>query len=270
MDLVAFLGRGDTRLDQLSAVGDDRIHGFPSRDFFLGAVGGGVRRAVAGEAVGEHVQKHRALAFLKQLLLAAVGLDHGQGVEAIHALGVHLRGGEARAQPRQHVVAHRLADGLAAHAVVVVEDVEEDREARLHVAFPKLRELAHGREVERLKHRAAAEGAVADVGHDHAVLTVDLLVECSARRDIGGAAHQRVVGVDAKGREEGVHGAAQAAVEACDAGEDLRHRAVDQKVDGQCLDAGMLAAVNDLQDLAAEELLHDLEERVVRKLLNRR
>ncbi|MPN56329.1 hypothetical protein SDC9_204017 [bioreactor metagenome] len=47
---------------------------------------------MAGEAVGEHVQKHRAFAFLQQLLFAAIGFDHGERVIAVNALGVHLRG----------------------------------------------------------------------------------------------------------------------------------------------------------------------------------
>ena len=225
---------------------------------------------MAGEAVGDDVEEHRALVLEEDLLLAAIGLDDGQRVEAVHALGVHLVGVEARAQAREDVVGHGLAVGLAAHAVLVVEDVEQHRQAALHVVLPERVELAHAGHVEGLEHGAATERAVADVGHDDAGLAVDALIERRAHGDGAAAADDGVVGIDAKGREEGVHGAAQAAVEAGLAGEDLAHRAVKQEVDGQILDGGVLALFHHGERLAAEEVLHDVEQLVIREFFNGR
>ena len=68
--------------------------------------------------------------------------------------------------------------------------------------------------------------------HD-AGLAVDALEQGRADGDVARAADDGVVGHDAEGREEGVHGAAHAVVEAGLAAEDLRQRAVEHEVDGQ-------------------------------------
>ena len=64
------------------------------------------------------------------------------------------------------------------------------------------------------------------------------------------AAHDGVVRVDAEGREEGVHRAAQAAVEAGLAGEDLAVSAVDQELDGQFPDRAPVAFLERAQNRA--------------------
>ena len=259
---------GHAGLDQLTAILRDRILGLPGGDLFLGAVGGAVRRAVAREAVGHHVQQRGALALQQQLLLAAIGLDHGQGVEAVHALGQQLVRVEAGAHAGGHVVAHGLAHGLAAHAVLVVHDVEHHRQAALHLVVPQLGQLAHAGHVQGLQHRAAAQGAVAQVGDDDAGLAVDPLVQRRAHGDGAAAADDGVVGIDAEGGEEGVHGAAQAAVEAGLAGEDLGHGAVEQEVDGDVLDAVVGLVLDDRIGLAVQEVLHDVQKLLVGQLFD--
>src|SRR5699024_10731021 len=125
-DLLKAAVGGHAGLHQGLAVGDDGVHSTPRLDLLLGAVGVLVGGGVAGEAVGDSIQQHGALAVVEQLHLALHGVNDRQGVVAVHALGVHLRGGNAGAHPGHHVVGHGLAAGLAAHAVGVVEDVEED------------------------------------------------------------------------------------------------------------------------------------------------
>ena len=267
-DLVQLLGGGNARVDQLLAVRRDRILRLPGLDLLLGTIGRGIRRGVAAEAVGHDVDQHRALALFGDLLLAAVALDHGQRIEAVHALGVHLVGVEARAHARREVVGHGLAAGLAAHAVLVVQDGEDDRQAALHVIAPQLGQLAHAGHVQGLKHGAAAQGTVADVGDGHALLAVDPLVQRSAHGDGAGAADDGVVGIDAEGSEEGVHGSAEAAVEAGLTGEDLCHCAVEQEVDGQILHGGVVELLNDRQGLAVQEALHDVHQFLVGELLD--
>ena len=90
----------------------------------------------------------------------------------------------------------------------------------------------------------------------------------SAHGDGAAAADDGVVGIDAEGREEGVHGAAQAAVEAGLPGEDLGHRAVEQEVDGDVLDALVGLVLDDLIGPAVQEALHDVEQFVVGQLLD--
>ena len=65
----------------------------------------------------------------ENLFLARDGVNDGEGIVAVHALGVHLVGGEARAHAGQGAEAHRLADRLAAHAVEVVDEVHDQRQA---------------------------------------------------------------------------------------------------------------------------------------------
>jgi hypothetical protein len=52
---------------------------------------------------------------------------------------VHRLGVDAGADASEHVVAHRLAVGLAAHAVEVVEEVEQDRGVAAVLGTPQLR-----------------------------------------------------------------------------------------------------------------------------------
>ena len=224
---------------------------------------------MTGQAVGDGVQQDGALAGPEQLQLALHGVDDGQGVVAVHPFGVELGGGHAGAHAGQHVIGHGLAPGLAAHAVGVVEDVVQDGHTLVPALLPQGAELVHTGEVHGLPHGAPAQGAVADVAHHNAGLLVALLEQGRAGGDGGGAAHNGVVGVDAEGQEEGVHGAAHTVVEAVFTGEDLGQSAVDHKADGQLL--GVLHAAQLLhrpEGAAAQEALHDLHQLLVGELLN--
>ncbi len=65
-----------------------------------------------------------------------------------------------------------------------------------------------------------------------------------------------------------MHGAAQAAVEAGLAGEDLGHRAVEQEVDGHVLHGLVGLVLDDLIGLAVQEVLHDVQKLRVGQLLD--
>ena len=166
---VVDLGLADDLLaDQQVGEGLDRVGLLPQLHLLLRAVRGGVGRRVAGDAVRDRVQQDRALAGEQQLLLATHGVGHGQRVVPVHALGVHRLGVDAGADARQHVVAHGLAVGLAAHAVEVVEEVEQDRRVAAVGGAPQVPELVHGGEHHGFPDRPAAHGRVADVGDDDA------------------------------------------------------------------------------------------------------
>ena len=84
------------------------------------------------------------------------------------------------------------------------------------------------------------------------------------------AADDRVVRIDAERREEGVHRAAQAAVEAGVAGEDLGQRAVDDEIDRQVLRRSRGILLDDAQAVAAEVVAHDRMQRLVVELVDGR
>ena len=135
--------------------------------------------------------------------------------------------------------------------------------------IPELAQLIHRREVQRLPHRAAAQRAVAYVGHDYAALAVDALKERRAGRYVGRAAHYRVVGIYAKRYVERVHRAAQAHVEAVLAREYLGHRAVEQEILRQLLDRALAAPGHHAQRRLARLLAHRGHKLVVVQLAYR-
>ena len=100
---------------------------------------------MAGVAVGQRVHQHRAALGLEYLELAPHGFNDGQWAVAVDALGVHLLGIHPGADACQEVIAHRLTARLAAHGVLVIHDVEQERQTTLHIAFPEGVVLIHRR-----------------------------------------------------------------------------------------------------------------------------
>ena len=93
---------------------------------------------------------------------------------------------------------------------------------------------------------------------DDAGLPVDALEERRARGDVRRAAHDRVVRHRAEGSEEGVHRAAQPAVEARLAREYLGQRAVEDEGCDELAEVLVRHLLGDAQGLAVEEGLHRL------------
>ena len=252
------------------AEGTDRIIGGPALDLLFRAVDVGVRRRMAGAAIALDVEERRAVAGDKQRPLASDGVGDGERIGAVDRLGVHRLHVDRRADARQTVPAHGLADGLAAHGVEVVVEEEEHRQAARPVV-PQRPVLRHGGEIHRLPDRAAAGRAVADVGDGDAVFAEELLGERGAGRDSGRAADDGVVGIGAEGREEGVHRAAHAAVEAVRAHEDFRQQAEQQKGLGDSgfgLSADM--SLDGIQKRPASITLHHAHEFGPWQLVDRR
>ena len=248
---------------------DDRVMAAPVLDLLLGAVRVLVGGGVADETIGHDVEQDGAFVILDQLHLALVRVDDSQRVPAVDTLGVHLARGDACAETGGHIVGHGFAHGLAAHAVEVIKDVEDDGQTALAAFFPEGLELVHGGEVHGLVNRAAAEGRIADVADDDALLVVVLLVQRSARCDRSGAADDGVVRVDAERQEERVHGAAHAVMEAVFTGKDLGDGAIEQEADGQLLDvAGVGKLLDSCEGLAAEEAFHGLHQLFVGELVD--
>lgn len=111
---------------------------------------------MAAITVGQHVDQHGAVLFLlEDRFLAAVAVDYGQRIVAVDALGVHLGRVDAGTDTGREVEAHCLAASLSAHAVLVIHDVDDHRQAAFHVAFPELFELVHGGEGHAFPDRTA-------------------------------------------------------------------------------------------------------------------
>ena len=148
----------------------DRIVRVPGLHLLAGAIGVGIGRRVAGEAVGLDVEQGRAVPALEQRALALDGIGDGERVGAVDRLGVQVRRVHRGADPRQAVPAAGLADGLAAHRVEIVGEEEEHRQPALERLRPQPVVLRHRGEVHRLPDRPAAGRAVADIGDRDALL----------------------------------------------------------------------------------------------------
>lgn len=277
-DILDFLGHGvqiglrsHAGGDQLLAECYDAVLSLPCLDFLFRAVRRGVGGRVAAITVGQHVDQHGAVLFLlEDRFLAAVAVDYGQRIVAVDALGVHLGRVDAGTDTGREVEAHRLAASLSAHAVLVVHDVDDHRQAAFHLVRPQLLELVHRGEGHAFPHRTAGHRRVAQVGYDDARLAVHFLIEGCAHGDAAAAAHDRVVRIDAERREERVHTAAQTLVESGRAGEYLGQRPVKQEADTQLFGrAALERLLGDVYGGAVPELVHDLLEALVVQQLDR-
>ena len=202
--------------------------------------------------------------------LRATASAHGERIGPVDRLGVHRLQVDRRADAEQTVPAHGLADGLPAHAVKIVVEEEEHRQAARPIV-PQRPVLRHCREIHRLPYRATAGRPVADAGDGDAVFAEEFLGERRAGGDSGGAAHDGVVGISAEGGEKGVHRAAHAAVEAVCAHEDFRQQAKKQKCladSGFGLSADM--SLDGIQKRPASIILHQTHKFGPWQLVDRR
>ena len=260
-------------LDELFLVSLDRICFLPSLNLLVSTVGRGVGGAVTGGTVGNNVEKCGTEAVGEELLLAGNGVDNCERIVTVYALCVHLLGVEACAETSGHIVTHGLTAGLTAHAVEVVEYVEEDRESAVAgnaVLAPELLDLVHGSHVECFENGAASARAVTEVSDYDTLLLVSSLVDSSTESNGSSTANDRVVGHDAEGNEECVHRAAETAVEAGGSCEYLCECAVEEEVDRELLDVAgnLFLALNYLENASAEEFLHDVVKLFIGELVD--
>jgi hypothetical protein len=245
---------------QFVVEGVDGIGMPPVLDLFFGAVTGSVGGRVAADPVGDRVQQHRPAAFLDHPPFAPEGVDYRQRIVAVDALGVHLVRVDAGADAGDKLHSHGLAHRLPAHAIKVVHAVENDRQSPAQRGVPQLAVLIHGGERDAFPHRAAGERGVADVAYHDPRLAVDSLVEGRAGGDRSGTAHDGVVRIDAERGEEGVHGAAQAAVEPGLPRENLAIGAVDEEAQRQALHAPLVSLLDRAQQGAVAVGFHQLQQ----------
>ena len=269
IDLVELLILCNACINKRGAIGDHRIDSLPCGNLFLCAVGGSIAGGVSGITIGEHIQQHRSLTVLDKLLLALVGFNYCKRIVAVYALCMHLAGGNARAHSCKNIVSHGFAVGLSAHAVLVVENIEDDGQSAFVSLVPQLGVLIHRGEVHSLPNRAAAKGSIADICNDKAFLAVYSFVKSGTGGNTCAAAHYGVVGINAEGQEEGVHGAAQTLGEAGFAGKQLGYNAVEEEGARHFLNGLKFAVVfHNAKGGAVPGGLHDAHQLFVAELFN--
>ncbi len=180
-------------------------------------------------AVGKYIQQNRSAFLLNHLSFTLVGIDHGQGVVTIHPFCVHLIGIHSRTNAGCDAVTHGFAACLAAHAVLIVHDVDDHREATLHLSFPEFRKLIHCGKTDSLPYRAARHGRIANIGHYQSRLAIYLFVKGCSHSNIARPAHDSIVGIDTEGGKKGMHRPPQSSVKSGLTGKDLGQCTVHQK-----------------------------------------
>ena len=165
---------GDAGRDQLGLEPIDRVDGPPGRFLFLGPVlVTRVRERVAVVAVRARLDQDRALALAADLGGPIDRLANGQHVHAVDRLGVHVVLGESGGAAGQVVDAHHFLVGPMGHAVVVVDDQVDDRQAGRSGPGKVVGPLLLRRPVERLEDDAVGIRAVAgEAAHDLVGATV--------------------------------------------------------------------------------------------------
>ncbi len=161
---------------------------------------------MTGESVGDGVQQYRPFALRQDLFFAGNRIDDSEWIITVYALGMHLLRVQARPKAREDAKAAGLPDRLTAHPVEVVHEVDNQGETAAMRFVEQGFELLHGREAERFPGGTAGGRGIADIGDHDSGLAVDALEQGCADADVRGAADYRVVGIDAKRSEEGVHG----------------------------------------------------------------
>ena len=224
---------------------------------------------MAALAIGDDLEQHGTLPVFDDVELAPEGVDDRQRVVAVDGLGMEIEFVDPGSEAGQAFEPHRLTPGLAAHAVEIIHEAEDDRQASLVGLGPEIPELAHGGEIHRLPDGSAAAGGVADIGYRDPTVALKSHEERGAHGDIRASADYGVIGVGAEGQEEGVHGAAKAAVEAGGPSEDFRQESEDEKFLGPFLPIGAGLALEGLPDLSIERTLDDDSEVFFGKLVDR-
>ena len=107
--------------------------------------------------------------------------------------------------------------------------------------IPKLSVLVHGSHINCFPDGTAAQGSVAYIGYNHAVLAIYSLIERGAHSYIGASAHYGIIGINSKRNEESVHGAAQASGKAGFARKHFGQESIEHKRAGHILNAGIFA-----------------------------
>ena len=138
---------------------------------------------MTADAVGDGVEKHRTIALSQDPLLPPEGIDDGQRIVPIHALGVHLVQVDPGADPGNELNAHGFAQGLPPHAIEIIHAVKNNGQATAEGFVPERAVLVHRRKRNPFPHRPAPKRGVSDVGHHDSGLAVHALIQSGAGRN---------------------------------------------------------------------------------------
>jgi hypothetical protein len=224
---------GDGGLDELALEKLDRVDRPPGGLLLAGPVlVAGVRERVAVVAVGARLDQDRPVARPADRRRPADRVPDRQDVHPVDDLGVHVVLGEPGRPAGQVADAHDLLVGPVGHAVVVVLDEVDHRQAVGPLAGEMVRPLVLGRPVERLQDDAVRIGAVAGHAADDAVDALVTDRHGGARRDGHAAADDRVRAEVPRREVADVHPAAPPAAVALLLAEELGDHAIDVLLEG--------------------------------------
>ena len=212
---------------------------------------------MSAEAVGGDLKQNRTFLFLQEFAFAFVGIDHGKRIVTIHPFGMHLLRIDAGTDAGCHAVSHGLTAGLASHAVLVVHDVDDDRQSAFHIPFPQLFKLVHGGKGNAFPYGTAGHAGITDIGHHDAGFAVYLFIQGGTYRYVTAAANNGIVGIHSEGSEKGMHASAQSPVKSGLAGKNLSQGTIDQKPAGQRFRIAGEFFRNDAKNLSVEKGFHD-------------
>ncbi len=91
---------------------------------------------MSADPVGQGVQQNGAFTVGQDLLLPLECINDGEGIIPVNPFGVHHFRIHAGTNPGQDPVSHGFTTGLPSHPVLVVHEIEDDRQAPLIVLFP--------------------------------------------------------------------------------------------------------------------------------------
>ena len=201
---------------------------------------------MARQAIGHDLKENRAALFFYDLSFSSIGVYDRKRVIAVHALGVQLVRRYARAEARGLLERHRFSAGLPAHAIVVIGNIENDRQSAAVIAvFPERVVLIHRGKVNAFPHGPTTHRAVAKICNNDPAFLVALFIKRRAGRRAGGGAHDGIVRINSKRGEKHMQGSAKAVSKAGILRENLAHHPVQEEFPRELTDADIGISVAD-------------------------
>ena len=174
------VGRHHATVDQVVHIGGNWIHSRPGIHFFFGPVGGSVGGRVARVSIRLAINQDRAQTRVDDVASRAHRIDDGKWVGAIYGLGVHTLWVDSGTHSRHKVIGHRFADGLAPHAIKIVDDEKHHGESTTVAIIHEGSKLSHRSKIKGLPHLPGACGGVPHTGYNQSRRALDAMEEAGA------------------------------------------------------------------------------------------
>ena len=180
---------------------------------------------------------------------------------------MHLLRIDACAHSSKDFISHCFSICLSAHCILVIIEIEDQREPAFHVAFPEFLILVHRREADCFPNRTATERTVSDIRNDNTRFSVYFLKERATCCNRCTTAYDCVVRINAEGTEESMHRSTKSFMEACFSCKNFSEGTIDQEVDRKLFHCGLIF-LYDFENAAAEIIFHDFHELFITEFLD--